>query len=200
MARISASERERVRRALLETAAEVFAENGLAAASVDQISIRAGFAKGTIYNYFQSKEMLFGEVLAEGARRSAERANAAGSGDGRVRDRLLALARADVEVLKESEGFFKVVIRESLGFQSKTYPLLLKELGPYLGAVTEAIEAGVAGGEIRSDPPAGRLALVFVGILSLCFVQHWGSQGAWPAADEIPELAVSTFLEGALVR
>jgi AcrR family transcriptional regulator len=46
------------RRRLLETAAVEFASNGFASANINHISTLAGYAKGTIYNYFSSKRSL----------------------------------------------------------------------------------------------------------------------------------------------
>jgi AcrR family transcriptional regulator len=62
MPRHKQSEREQIqsttRQALLQAATRAFAEHGYANASVDAISTEAGFAKGTIYNYFASKRKL----------------------------------------------------------------------------------------------------------------------------------------------
>lgn len=44
---------------ILDAAVEVFAEQGFAAAKVDEIARRAGIAKGTIYLYYRTKEELF---------------------------------------------------------------------------------------------------------------------------------------------
>jgi AcrR family transcriptional regulator len=199
MARIRADTREKVRRRLLETAAQHFAERGLDGAQVDAIALAAGFAKGTVYNYFASKEDLFAEVLAEGCRAAVQRYAAQGR-EGSMRECLRALAAADVAVLREEEGFMKVVVREAMSFNPRTYPLLLEHLAPYLAQVQEILARAAAAGEIRADRPVAQLALAFVGILVLLFVQHWGSQGEWPALAEIPDLAVTLFLDGAIRR
>ncbi|QGJ69914.1 Transcriptional regulator [Planctomycetales bacterium 10988] len=44
---------------IIDAASEVFAEQGFAAAKVEEIAKRAGVAKGTVYLYFESKEALF---------------------------------------------------------------------------------------------------------------------------------------------
>jgi AcrR family transcriptional regulator len=176
-----------------------FARDGVERASVDAIAIAAGYAKGTFYNYFDSKEQLFGEVIAEGARRAVARyAKVADSGNSR--ERLTALAAADVTVLREEEAFYKVVVREAMSFRPETYPIIVEHLAPYLERVAAVLSEGVAASEIRDDRPVAVLALTFVGILTLLYVQHWGSGGAWPMLDEVPELAVSAFLDGASVR
>jgi AcrR family transcriptional regulator len=47
------------REAILNVAAEVFFEDGYQAASMSEIAARVGGSKGTLYNYFDSKEALF---------------------------------------------------------------------------------------------------------------------------------------------
>jgi AcrR family transcriptional regulator len=111
-----------VRKRLLETAATHFAERGLDGANVDAISLAAGFAKGTLYNYFESKERLFAAVIEEACFRAVARYDAAEAGDS-VRERLRALAAADVAVLREEEGFMKVLVREAMSFRPETFPL-----------------------------------------------------------------------------
>jgi AcrR family transcriptional regulator len=188
--------KERVRARLLQTAAAEFAEKGLDGTNVDGVAVGAGFGKGTVYNYFTSKEELFAEVLAEGCRQAVQR-YAGVAREGSMRERLLALAAADVAVLRQEERFMKVVVREAMSFRPQTYPLIVGHLAPYVAEVEKVLARGRASREIRRDLPAPRLALVFVGLLVLLFVQHWGSGGAWPTLDEIPQLVVTLFLDGA---
>ena len=72
MARYSDKEREQVRgetrQRLLDSAAVEFARYGFSKANVDDISKAAGYAKGTIYNYFLSKRKLMLELIDEIAR------------------------------------------------------------------------------------------------------------------------------------
>ena len=53
------------RQKLLQAAKEEFARQGFEKANINQISLSAGFAKGTIYNYFESKRMLMMELIDE---------------------------------------------------------------------------------------------------------------------------------------
>ncbi|WP_199154685.1 TetR/AcrR family transcriptional regulator [Chromobacterium sp. ASV23] len=55
---------ESKRQAIVAAATEVFLERGYEAASMSEISTRAGGSKATLYNYFSSKEALFLEVMA----------------------------------------------------------------------------------------------------------------------------------------
>ena len=69
MARIPKTEREQAlhaaRQRLLDAAAVEFAHKGFAEANINHISEAAGFAKGTIYNYFPSKQALLFELIKE---------------------------------------------------------------------------------------------------------------------------------------
>lgn len=64
------------RRAILDAALAVFARDGFADASVDEIARTAGVAKPTVYNHFGDKRSLFLEVLDEYATRAGERVSA----------------------------------------------------------------------------------------------------------------------------
>jgi len=55
----------RRRQAILEAALVVFDAKGYANATIEDIAERAGISKGSIYNYFSSKEDLFAKVFAE---------------------------------------------------------------------------------------------------------------------------------------
>ena len=51
------------RQALLDAAAEVFAEHGFHGASIDTVAEAAGYTKGAVYAHFRSKEDLYLELL-----------------------------------------------------------------------------------------------------------------------------------------
>jgi AcrR family transcriptional regulator len=61
---------EATRRGLLVAAAEVFAERGFAAASLEEIASRAGLTRGAFHWHFKSKKELFIAVMQERAARA----------------------------------------------------------------------------------------------------------------------------------
>lgn len=61
--------RENTRSRLLEAAAAVFSEIGVAAASVEMITERAGFTRGAFYSNFESKDDLFFELMQSATER-----------------------------------------------------------------------------------------------------------------------------------
>lgn len=60
------------RRAILDAAGPVFGDSGYERASVDAIAAAAGISKPTIYSYFDGKEGLFRETMADIARQVNE--------------------------------------------------------------------------------------------------------------------------------
>ena len=95
MARVSATERAATRIRLIEAAKREFAERGLAGARFDEISLAAGHAKGTIYNYFDSKEELFFTIVEEWCPLLSDAFDPSAAGT--ARDQLRRIAELDVE-------------------------------------------------------------------------------------------------------
>jgi TetR/AcrR family transcriptional regulator, mexJK operon transcriptional repressor len=59
------------RRAIIETARDVFLTQGYAAASMSEIAAKVGGSKGTLYNYFRSKEELFAAFMVDACQGAA---------------------------------------------------------------------------------------------------------------------------------
>ena len=194
--RITNEQKQAHRKRLLEAAAAEFAAEGVDRANVNRISLAAGLAKGTIYNYFPSKRELFLAVVSEASAQTA-------TGAGRVRDdapvaeRLRAILESDVAWVREHEDFARVLVREALAGDPRFQPEILEAAAPFVERVAEIIAAGVEHGEVRDDLAVDRLALMFSGLCELAVTLHWGAGGGWPQLDEIPELVTSLFLDGA---
>ena len=68
MARIKQEEQNQTHQRLLQAAAQEFASAGYLGANINTISTSAGYAKGTIYNYFPSKQALLLALIDATAR------------------------------------------------------------------------------------------------------------------------------------
>lgn len=97
------------RAALLRAAADVVGEVGYRGASVAKITERAGVAQGTFYNYFESRQDLFDELLPRmGETMLAfirDHVSEDAIGLQRERQRILAYFR----FLRETPGFYRVL-------------------------------------------------------------------------------------------
>lgn len=62
---LRAVKKERTRNHLIETAIALFSKQGIENTTVDQIAVEAGVGKGTVYNYFATKEDLIVAFMAD---------------------------------------------------------------------------------------------------------------------------------------
>ena len=194
MPRVSEAAKLEHRRRLLEAAAAEFAAKGLDRARVDDISLAAGLAKGTIYNYFDSKQHVFREVIAAWFERISE-TRAELPADAPVRRQLLAIVEADMKITGELEEFARVAHREVL----RSDPAEVAELVPVgnpldedvLGVIARAQERG----EVRSDRDAAGLTRLFAALVSGLLLEHWLPDSTIALTD-IPEIAVDLYLQG----
>src|SRR6266566_647710 len=138
MSRVTADTKQAPRARLLAAAAQEFARAGLERANVDAISLAAGYAKGTIYNYFASKEELFLAVVQDASAQAAAASPA--PADAAARARLAAVLAGFCAWAREHD------------------------------------------------------ALAIAGLADLAMVEHWASNGARPALEEIPEMVLTLLL------
>lgn len=101
---------------------------------------------------------------------------------------------------REHEAFARVLVREAFAGKPEMFELIVVAGAPYIERVSQILSDGVARAEVRADVPADQLAVVFIGMGLLALAQHWGSGGAWPALEDIPDLVVKLFFEGARQR
>jgi AcrR family transcriptional regulator len=193
MVRVSADVKETTRERLLTAAAQEFARAGFERANVDAISVAAGYAKGTIYNYFPSKEELFLAVVEEASAQAA--ATAWAPADASAWERLMAVLAGFCSWAEQQDPLARVLVRECLMGTPGLYPRVIRAEWPLTAQLEAIIADGMQRSEIRSDMPAGLLALAIAGLTDLALAQHWASDGTRPSLAEIPGL-VLTLLVG----
>jgi AcrR family transcriptional regulator len=192
MVRVTADVKEATRARLLTAAAAEFARAGFERASVDAISLAAGYAKGTIYNYFPSKEELFLAVVQEALGQAA--ATSPVPAGAPAWERLAAVLAGFCGWAGQQEPLARVLVRECLMGTPGLYPRVIAAEWPLTGELEAVIADGVASGELRGDVPAGLLALAVAGLTDLALAQHWATGGTRPTLAEIPELVLTLLL------
>ena len=194
MPRVTEATRAEHRRRLLDAAAAEFAAKGLDGARVDDISLAAGLGKGTIYNYFESKHEVFREVVLAWFTRITETLEPVPE-DAPIRDQLLSILRADMQVSSEIEDFARVMYREALRPDRDEAAALLPAIDPSDEAIEAVIGRGQEAGEIRTDRSAAELTRVIRSLVSGLIFEYW-LPGSELALDDIPELVVDLYLNG----
>ncbi len=157
--------RER-REAILGVAREVFSAEGYAAASMSHIASRLGGSKGTLYNYFKSKEDLFEAHVQD---RCACHVSATFAQSMEGSDPLTVLTGLGERVLsalltEESTAFYSLVVAESQ--RNPAVGKAFFESGPRNGIrrVADYLEKARAAGQIVAEDCA-RAAEDFLSLL-----------------------------------
>jgi TetR/AcrR family transcriptional regulator, repressor of fatR-cypB operon len=156
------------RQEILRAAGHVFAERGYAEATLDEIAGRAELAKGTIYNYFESKEEIFDHVVTgvlDDLEAIAEKAVEAG---GSARETFYRYAEKTIEYYRANEDVIGIIARELMRFQIGDARHSMTEFhrrAEHVGAIlARPLRRGLRG-KHSSRPSLQDLAQVFVSIV-----------------------------------
>jgi AcrR family transcriptional regulator len=178
---------------LLEAAAEEFAREGYVGANVNTISRAAGFAKGTIYNYFPSKQALMLALLDETAELHLELIGEAVWEEEDPSRRLERFFGAGFAFVSQHLARARVMINTIYGpdVEFKTY--LYDAYQPMFQLVSRDIIApGIAQGIFRQvdvDTTATLLMTIYLGTAS----QMDERDRSWLAPDQVASFALSAL-------
>ncbi|MBY8870985.1 TetR family transcriptional regulator [Micromonospora sp. PLK6-60] len=138
------------RQRLFEAAVELIAEQGFSATTVDDIAARAGVAKGTVYYNFESKTVLFEELLRHGIGLLTADFRAAVAGLP-PREALAALVRAELEYIRRYRAFAQLLLSEMWRTNREWQQTLRLLRGEAIEVIAETVRAGVASGDLPAD-------------------------------------------------
>lgn len=137
------------RKALLDTAEQVFAERGFAGATMQEIASRAGYSAGNLYNVFDSKEALFREVVRETGAMLHEQQLAILRAKLPFADAIERLTHEAVEFCIEHRAFFVIYVRTTSGlgwnvesFGEEALRIEHEREAEVLGRIERAMAAG----------------------------------------------------------
>ncbi len=192
--------RDARRKAILDIARDTFLAEGYAATSMSAIAARLGGSKGTLYNYFRSKEELFEAMMREEC--AAETvAMTSLALEGEIDVVLRALGGAFVRFILSSKavGIHRIVAAETSRFPE--LGRMFYEEGPRrtITVVAGFLAARMAEGRLRrTDPERAAqhlMALLKSGVHQMFL---WGIAPPMDDAevDAHVEVAVETFLHG----
>ena len=185
---ITVSARSKKKEQIIEAAARVFSRSGYSNAVVADIALQANIGKGTVYEYFNSKEDLFFAVF-EWFQKKTEKAAVVGISalGGGAADRLKALNESLMGQWTEIKDVFVLVMEfwaASCSTQMRQrFKGAFKQLyDDYRQFVASLIQDGINSGEFRSDVRPGPVAAALVGTWDALFLQAWFDDGFDPAA------------------
>ena len=122
---ISRREREKLRHRgeILDAAEAVFAEKGFHRTTVDDIAARSEFAVGTIYNFFESKEQLFVELMKTGIEKIGQVLIPILDSNQEEQEKLSEFIRSHIDIIESNIEFTKLYISQ-YGTNTSANPML----------------------------------------------------------------------------
>ena len=187
-------------RTILRAAAQVFAERGYHAATIDNIAVYAGIAKGTVYLYFRSKyELFFGvcydyiaamERIGEQAERSSTTAAA------QIQQHihtLLAMSTETRELLPLILEFWSA--SASPHRHASVAGLVRGAHSKFRRLISDQVRKGQQEGEFDRSADASQVAAMLLGALDGAFLQASFDPGLDPVriGDQFVTILLSSL-------
>ena len=191
--------REERREAILDVARRYFLDHGYAGTTMSGIAAALGGSKGTLWSYYASKELLFGDVLERATRDFREQLSLALHGDDPVEVALLAVCGQFVTRLTHPDGIalHRLVVGEAGRFPEMGRIFYERVPQRVHSLFSQFIGLAMERGDLRPDDPDEAAHV----LTALCMASTHqklvvGMIDSLPAgqAEQMARSAVETFL------
>lgn len=140
----------KTKEAICESAIKVFSERGYKGATMDEIAIVAGVAKGTLYYNFNSKEEIFNYIIQRGINSLREKINDTKESSLDEIKKLKKICKIQLTMFFENRDFFKVLLSQLWGLEERQN-LLRSVIKDYVDDIKVIIDEAIKNGYIKSN-------------------------------------------------
>jgi AcrR family transcriptional regulator len=187
------------RDAIIGAAERVFARSGFYTTRMADIAKEAGVGVGTLYNYFESKELIFSEILVTRHDEFKKRVEAGATASSPV-ERLRQLVNGSFSCL-DDHGDLYAVIMERGGVAEWDLERLVGSKATsgydeFLELVEKNVRAAIRAKELRGDVEPRTLVAVLIGGLN-GIVYSWMKRGRKGRLTDTTGELMELFLQGA---
>jgi len=176
---IQLSRKEEKRALIIEAAAKVFARRGFASTLMAEIAIEAGIGKGTLYEYFDSKEDLFFTVFEWFVKATEAEAKVSISAlGGSASERLDALSDSLMSSWAQMEDMYSLVMEfwsasASSQMRERFKQAFKNGYSDFRQIVSTLIRDGIERGEFQPHVDIESVAAALVGTWDALLLQAW---------------------------
>ena len=190
------AKKEETRQQFLKTAADIFAEVGYAQANINEISLVAGFGKGTIYNYFKNKKDLLSAIIRHACHETIEDVQEKLQGVTDPTEKIKIIIKNEIEWLEANESLGWVMIRAGYGASPQDQRDFLEALQEGYTFLVGVFQEGIDQGCFRKDLNPTFLTHLLFGIIETQLLAHWLLQDQYLPLDQLSDHIISIFMEG----
>ncbi|ATL98649.1 MULTISPECIES: TetR/AcrR family transcriptional regulator [Aeromonas] len=151
------------RNQLMECAIEVFSRRGIGRAGHAEIAEQAKVSVATVFNYFNTREELVDEVLAEIERFVHQMLEQAYTGQGPINDSIRRHVKLFVDAAYDQPDHASIWLEWSSSVREEVWPRYAKLLDKALERIAPHLQRAMDAGEIRSVLSAQDLARSLTG-------------------------------------
>jgi AcrR family transcriptional regulator len=181
---------------LLDAALELFVEKGFAATRSDEVAVRAGVSKGTLYLYYPSKEELLKAVIQQNlSQLLAESSGIADEFEGPTTELLAFLMNAWWERVGNTPagGIHKIMMSEVRNFPEIAQFYREEVIQPATDLLVRTLKRGVERGEFREVPYDEVTHVLFAPLIFMALHKH--SFGACEGMNLDPGRVIATHID-----
>jgi len=191
-----ARKKSAVRSQIIAAAIELFSRNGIENVTVDQIAEAADIGKGTVYNYFDTKEDIVVAFMADLERRVQARLHRLGARTGTLDSILAEFVRLQLRRKKRYHQFVRVFLGQMFLHTGSFVPYMAemqKAIDPPMEKLFRALQQR---GALRKDVNLTELVLVFK-TMQLGLTALWAVEGPpFRATEYVLQQEIKLFCEG----
>jgi AcrR family transcriptional regulator len=180
---------------IIDAALALFGERGFAATRLEDVAVRAGVSKGTVYLYFPTKEDLFRAVLRQGLLPNLEAMEqAVAAHQGTTPDLLRQIVASLLRVLDtELTVIPKLILAESGNFPAIARLYGEEVVKRAMALLTGVFQRGIERGELRPVDPRSAIPSFIAPFLMMVLWKHSLGQHTDIAMD--PKAVMETHMD-----
>ncbi|MHB9095995.1 MAG: TetR/AcrR family transcriptional regulator [Eubacteriales bacterium] len=155
---------------IFKEATQVISEKGFERASMNEIALISGVAKGTLYYHFKNKDDLFISMVRQSISQLTRLVRSELDKAGSHSDKLALLIKLQVSYLQDNANFCKILLAEIWGTDQRQRQFR-ETLLDYLQLIQEILETGSKTGVFHFNDTETTAAGIF-GMVSIASL-HW---------------------------
>lgn len=185
--------------AILDAAERVFTDAGFELAKMEDIARAAGVAKGTLYNYFPSKEAIFSALAERGRSRLLEAVDPA-IARAPVEARPRAFVQGLLEYIEQGARMALVYMHATgLSMNSALDPSAPEGRQSLTARLRESLRPSYEAGRLRTDLSLDCLTVLLGGMIGAA-VQDFLERGEQSGLTDMTDSILAVFFDGAGAR
>ncbi len=186
----------KTRSKLLSTAAKEFARLGYAKTNINEVSIKAGFGKGTVYNYFENKFDLLLAVFKKTIDDLVTEIETQSAGIDNPLKKLEKGIYAYFHYFNKNKALTNLIIRECFAAEPKKQKEFIQAGSPVIELVMDNLKEGIDQNMCSKDIDPFVSTLLLVGMVENLILMQQTLNTSFGTPDELANTVVTSFIYG----